>query len=178
METDNFKAQDLYGMFSVFIDSEDGDIYREDLELFIENIEENLVSRRVTRGTIIKSATSIQDNFNFERVLYSVRLIKDIVGASNTKIEELKEVNVAQVAKEQLLEILHKLNADIFANVDTYYKACSLFDEAEKAVGAIKIAENNKVNLEHRVEALEEELKQAREHCFENAIELENEKRE
>lgn len=117
METDNFKAQDLYALFSVFMDENEGEIFREDLEMFIDQIEESLVSRRVTRGTIIKSANAIQDNFNFERAVYSVRLIKDTIVASNTKIEELKETKIAQSTKEQLLEILHKLNADIFANV-------------------------------------------------------------
>ena len=117
METDNFKAQDLYALFSVFMDSDDGEIYREDLEAFIDSIEENLVSRRVTRGTLMKQSSMVIEKFNFDRVSYSIRLIKDTINACNSKIEELKEVNVGQVAKEQLLEIILKLNADIFANV-------------------------------------------------------------
>lgn len=117
METDKFKANDLYAMFSVFIDSEDGRIYREDLEDFINSMEDNLASRRITRGSILKQASLTIDTFNFERVVYSVRLIKDTVAASNTKIEELKETNVEQMAKEQLLEILIKLNTDILNNV-------------------------------------------------------------
>lgn len=40
------------------------------------------------------------------------------------------------------------------------------------------MAENNKINLEQRVHTLEEELKDARENCFENAVDLENARKE
>lgn len=118
METDNFKAQDLFALFSVFRDSEDGEIYREDLETFIESIEENLMSRRVTRQTLTQQRSFVFDHFSMERVNYSVRLVKELLVASNSKVEEMKTEGVAPATRDQLLDIVLKLNSDIFANVN------------------------------------------------------------
>lgn len=117
METDNFKAHDLYALFSVFRDSDDGDIYREDLEAFIESIEENLMSRRVTRKSMMHQKCFVFDQFSMDRVNYSVRLVKDTIVASNSKVEELKTEGVTLTTRDHLLDILLKLNSDIFSNV-------------------------------------------------------------
>lgn len=134
METDHFKTPELFALFSVFKD-EAGMIYREDFQTFINNLEQNLLKRRVKRPRSSLSVAKPQQNgFNFDeatkfedkeskaaeysaQVEFLIDLLKNTINVSSTKIDELMHPDLSSTAKNQVCNILLNLNDDLLDSV-------------------------------------------------------------
>lgn len=114
----------MFALFSIFKD-DDGTIYREDFQTFLDKLEENLKVRRVTRASLIhnldrSSVVTRNDTthgVSSSQIEFLVGIIKDTLSASNGKIDELMNPDSSPVARAQIQDILMKLNNDLFENV-------------------------------------------------------------
>ena len=165
LETDNFKTNDIYSLFSVFMDDR-GEIYRLDLEEFMDIMETDIKIRRVTRLSSNLDCLKQHDTDEIElpQIEYLIRVIKETLGAQIGKIDELNHEDVTQASRKQLMDMLFRLNDDLYGNFK------SLEEETSRVMYTLHEYENRVELLNNNIEDLEYNIREVKRKAYEKEV--------
>ena len=135
-------------------------MYREDLDAFLDELEVSLKSRQVPRQTLTRTSFLNIDELPESaevplpsQLKTAVKAVKDIIGVSNRRIDEISHDDIELSVKNKIRDLLLKLNSDIYDKLE------DISLEAESIELTISELLENIAKLRKKLDNSEEEVK-------------------